>query len=438
MATSTVPGSRLPRAAQSALGVLRPIEARMAMRERHGALFRTNDLIAGEVVHVAEPRLVAEIFKWKPAQYNVGEPRQIMEPVTGSSSILLLDGDRHMRMRKLMLPPFHGEAIAHYERVIAEITDREIDGWRPGRRIRTRTVAQVVTMEVIIRAVFGITDPDRVAEMKDLLPRLSSVSPLLAFEFARRDLGPRSPWGRFLRDRARVDELIYEEIARRRAGGGEEQDVLALLLRATDEDGEPLTDPELRDELITLLLAGHETTATSIGWAFERLLRTPPALERATAEARAENGTEYVDAVVKETLRVRPVLTEVFRAPTSQVELDGHRVEPGGQLAVSILLVQYDPELYPPDPLAFRPERFLEDGAPEPYTWIPFGGGVRRCLGAAFAQLEMRVVISRILARTRLRASRARDERARFRGITLVPSRGGEAIVEAVSLSPAL
>jgi cytochrome P450 len=331
-------------------------------------------------------------------------------------------------MRKLMLPPFHGESIAHFEHVIAEITDREIDGWRPGTRIRTRAVAQRVTMEVIIRAVFGITEPERVAELMRVLPGLSSVNPLLALEAARRDLGPRSPWGRFVRDRARADHLIYQEIARRRAGAGDEQDILALLLRATDEDGAPLTDRELRDELITLLLAGHETTATTIGWAFERLLRTPVALRRATQEARAGDSTDYIDAVIKETLRVRPVITEVFRSPTAPVELNGHRLSAGDQLAVAIMLVQYDPELYPPDPLAFRPERFLE-GAPEPYTWIPFGGGVRRCLGAAFAQLEMRVVISRILARADLRPSRPRDERVRFRGITLVPGRGGEAVV---------
>jgi cytochrome P450 len=208
-------------------------------------------------------------------------------------------------------------------------------------------------------------------------------------------------------------------------------DILSLLLSVRDEDGNPLTDQELRDELITILLAGHETTATSIGWAFERLLRTPSALERLTAEVKAGESSDYLEAVIKETLRVRPVVTEVFRAPAEPVELGGYLFQPGTQLAASIMLVQYDPELYPPDPLAFRPERFL-DGAPEPYTWVPFGGGVRRCLGAAFAQLEMRVVISTILSRARLRAPRARAEKARFRGVTVLPSRGGEAVVEAL------
>jgi cytochrome P450 len=236
-----------------------------------------------------------------------------------------------------------------------------------------------------------------------------------------------------VRDRERVDEMLYEEIQRRRNEPDRDmhKDILTLLLSARDEDGRPLTDRKLRDELITLLLAGHETTATSIGWAFERLLRTPPALDRLTAEARNGHSHDYLDAVIKETLRVRPVVSEVFRAPTKPTELGGFLFAPGTQLAASILLLQYDPELYAPDPFAFRPERFLDD-APESYTWIPFGGGVRRCLGAAFAQLEMKIVISAILARARLRAPRATSETARFRGVTLLPSRGGEAIVDRV------
>jgi cytochrome P450 len=418
---------------QSWLGIARPVGSRLTLRKRYGTIFRSNDAIAGQIYHVADRELIGQMFKWKPAEYNVGEPRQMMEPVTGPSSLLLLDGERHMRMRKLMLPAFHGEAIAHYAELIEQITDREIDTWRPGDKIRTRTVAQTITMEVIIQTVFGITEPDRIAELKRLLPRLSSINPILAFEHVRKDLGPRSPWGRFVRDRDRVDEMLYEEIEQRRhkPGADSRNDILTLLLSAQDEDGNPLTDRELRDELITILLAGHETTATSIGWAFERLLRTPPALERLNAEVKAGTSSDYIDAVIKETLRVRPVVTEVFRAPTEPTELGGYLFEPGTLLAASILLVQLDPELYPPDPHVFRPERFLA-GAPESYTWVPFGGGVRRCIGAAFAQLEMKIVISSILERVQLRAPRAKAEKARFRGITVLPSRGGEAIVESV------
>ena len=423
-----VPGPRMPRVAQTWMGVARPIQARLQMRERYGPVFRTNDALAGTMIHVADRDLIEQMFKWKPAQYTVAEPRQIMEPVTGPESILLLDGDRHLRMRKLMLPPFHGEAIAHYAGIVEEITNREIDGWRPGVRLRTRALAQTITMEVIIRAVFGVSDPLRVGELKRLMPKLSSPSPLLLL--VQRDLGRHSPWGRFIRLRDRVDELLYEEIERRRRDPGE--DVLTLLLSARDEDGNPLTDRELRDELITLLLAGYETTATSIGWAFERLLRTPAALRRLTDEVRAGESTDYLDATIKETLRVRPVISEIFRAPSETVELGGYQFEAGTQMAAALLLVQYDPKLYGPDPLAFRPERFL-NGAPEAYTWVPFGGGVRRCLGAAFAQLEMRVVLAAVLRRATLRAARAKAEAPRFRGITINPARGGEAIVESVS-----
>ena len=410
------------------LAVTRPLEARFGMRDRYGRVFRSNDAIAGEMFHIAERELIEQMFKWKPAQYTVGEPRQVMEPVTGPSSILLLDADHHLRMRKLMLPPFHGEAISHYADLIEQIANREIDTWREGETVRTRTVAQRITMEVIIRAVFGITDPARIAELQGVLPRLSSPNPFLLL--VQKDLGRHSPWGRFTRLRDHVDRLLYAEIEQRRDDPDRHtrNDILTLLLAARDEAGDPLTDRELRDELITLLLAGHETTATSIGWAFERLLRTPAALERLVAEIEAGESQEYLDAVVKETLRLRPVVPEVFRAPAEPTELGGYLFMPGAQLAASILLVQHDPALYP-DPEAFRPERFLE-GAPPPYTWVPFGGGVRRCLGASFATLEMNVVISTILARTRLRAPRDRGEKARFRGVTLLPSRGGEAVVE--------
>jgi cytochrome P450 family 135 len=428
---SNIAGAPLPGPLQSLLGLAFPVRSRQIMRRRYGSLFRSNDSILGEVFHVADRDLVEQIFKWKPAAYNVAEPREIMEPVVGPASLLLLDGDRHLRMRKLMLPPFHGQAIAHYAELIEQITDREIDKWSPGETIRTRTVAQTITLEVMIRTVFGVSDPDRIAELKRRLPPLSSINPALLV--MQKDLGPLSPWGRFVRNRDRVDEIIYEEIRQRRGDPDrdEHDDILTLLLAARDEDGEPLTDRELRDELITILLAGHETTATSIGWAFERLLRTPRVLERLTAEVEAGEGSEYLEATIKETLRVRPVVTEVFRSPSEPTELGGYRFEAGSQLAVSISLLQCDPELYAPDPLAFRPERFLE-GAPESYTWIPFGGGVRRCIGAPFALLEMKVAIARILARTRLRAPRAKDERTRFRGVTVLPSRGGEAVVESM------
>src|SRR3954454_14627096 len=237
------------------MGVVAPVAARQQMRARYGPVFRTNDAIVGPLVHVADRELIGQMFKWKPAQYTVAEPRRVMEPVTGPESLLLLDGDRHLRMRKLMLPPFHGEAITHYATVVDQITNREIDEWRPGTTIRMRAVAQAITMEVIIRAVFGVSDPRNVAELKRLMPGLSSPSPLVLLmqkDIAEREPGQLTPWGRFVRRRDRVDALLYEEIGRRRREPGD--DVLTLLLSARDEDGSPLSDRELRDELITLLL----------------------------------------------------------------------------------------------------------------------------------------------------------------------------------------
>lgn len=423
-----IPGPRIPRLVQTLLAVGRPVDMRLTMRDRYGPLYVTNDAIAGRLVHVGERDLVEQIFKWKPDAYNVAEPRDLMAPVVGAESLLLLDGARHLRMRKLLLPPFHGEAIAGFRDLIAEVTHREIDGWRPGQTIRLRTIGQEITMEVIIRAVFGITDHERVAEMKRLLPKLSSVNPLLLLLPESRR--PRTPWGRFFRDRERVDRMIHGEIASRRGSDDEHTDILALLMAARDEDGAPLTDTEIRDELITMLLAGHETTATTIAWTFERLLRTPDAMDRLTREVRDGGGEDYLEAVVKESMRVRPVITEVFRKATRRTDLGGYVIEAGTQVAASVLMVQFDERAYP-EPHEFRPERFL-DGAPEPYAWIPFGGGVRRCIGAAFALLEMRVVIAAVVARADLRASRPSDEALRFRGVTVLPSRGGEAVVDAV------
>jgi cytochrome P450 len=235
---------------------MRPLETRVAMRERHGEIFRSNDAIAGEMFHIAERESVEQVFRWKPAEYEVAEPRRLMQPVTGPSSILLLDGGPHMRMRKLLLPPFHGRAITQYGELIKHITNREVDRWRVGDTVRTRTAAQRITMEVIIRAVFGITDPERIAQLQRVLPPLSSPNPLLLL--VQHDLGPRSPWGRFIRRRDHVDRLLYEEINQRRGDPDRHtrNDILTLLLDARDEAGEQLTDRELRDELITLLLAG--------------------------------------------------------------------------------------------------------------------------------------------------------------------------------------
>lgn len=288
-----------------------------------------------------------------------------------------------------------------------------------------------------MQIVFGIREADRAAELKRLLPGLFHVTLAQAPSFVapklRKDLGPWSPWGRYLRLRARIDELLYDEIAlrRRELAAGDthgRDDVLSLLLSARDEDGTELTDVELRDQLVTMLLAGHETTASQLAWVFERILRHPDVVERLRAEME-EGGSEYLDAVIKETLRSRPVAAHVARMLTREMEIKGYRIPARTIVAAAIFLVHHSPALYP-DPRAFRPERFLKGGAPDHFAWIPFGGGVRRCLGVGLATLEMRVVIPAILGMVDLRPSRPEPERIDVLGVTLVPSRGGEVVVE--------
>jgi cytochrome P450 len=288
---------------------------------------------------------------------------------------------------------------------------------------------QAITLEVILRAVFGVRDGKRMDLFRERIPPLGELNSMLDWlPGMQRDLGGITPAARFRRALAAVDELIYAEIADRRAdpsGDADRDDVLSLLLAARHEDGSAMTDVELRDELMTLLTAGHETTATGLAWAFERLLRTPRVLER-TLDTLDDD--EYLDAVVKETLRVRPVVVDVARKLTRDVELGSWRLPAGTLVLPAIAAIHVRPDLYP-EPQEFRPERFLDGGA-ESYAWIPFGGGVRRCIGAAFAQVEMRVVLREVLRRVRLRAASGRAERPKVQHVTVVPNRGCRVVVE--------
>jgi cytochrome P450 len=276
--------------------------------------------------------------------------------------------------------------------------------------------------------VFGVRGEDRLARFRATLPQLTEASGVVMWlPFLRHNFGPWSPWARFLRRRRAVDELVYEEIRLRRADPQMEErdDVLSLLLQARHEDGSPMSDDELRDELITLLTAGHETSATALAWAFERLLRTPRVMERTLDDL---DDDAYLDAVVKETLRVRPVVIDVARVVKRDVAIGGWRIPAGTIVVPAIALVQLRPDLYP-EPREFRPERFLGDEQPPAYSWIPFGGGVRRCIGAAFAQLEIKTVLRTILARVRLSAPDPAPERQLSRHVTLVPSGDTTAVV---------
>jgi cytochrome P450 len=424
---------------------------------RYGDPFMLNVMLAGNLVYTADPGVVREVFKGDPKRFHAGDAYILMEPVGGPTSIFLLDEDRHLRMRRLLLPQFHGELLKRWGPVIREMTEREIERWPRGVPFPLRPSTEAITLEVIMRIVFGIREGGRAAELRRLLPRLFAVNLLQAPSFVnpklRRDLGPRSPWGKYLRLRGRIDELLYDEIRARRemladrgrdnegaaragddrdpgadpnGGSGSPDDILTLLLSVHDDEGQALTDAELRDQLITMLMAGHETTSSALAWAFERLLRTPAVLSRLQAEVE-EGGSQYMDAVIKETLRIRPVAAHVARQLQAETEIAGYRLPRRTVIAPAIYLIHRNPTIYP-DPEAFRPERFLSEDPPDHYGWIPFGGGVRRCLGASLATLEMQVVISTILRSVRLRAARAAPEGIGVLGVTLVPARGAEVI----------
>jgi cytochrome P450 family 135 len=428
MAAKPPPGSRTPAAINAVRFGRDPVGFLEGQRRRYGNVFGLNFPAYGRLVYIAEPALIKQVFTGDSRVFHAGEANgRALEPVVGRFSLLTLDEDAHMSQRKLLLPAFHVESVRRYGELIAEIVDAEIERWPIGTPFPLRPRMQAITLEVILRAVFGVRGEDRLQRFRELLPRLGEGGGVVMWlPFLRRNLGPWSPWTRFVKLRDQVDELVYDEIRRRRADpeAGERDDVLSLMLQARHEDGSPMSDQELRDELITLLTAGHETSATALAWAFERLLRTPVAAERLLADI-GSGEDEYLDAVVKETLRVRPVIVDVARVVKSDVTIGDWRLRAGTVVVPAIALVQMRPDLFP-DPHEFRPERFLaQNGKPadSAYSWIPFGGGVRRCLGAAFAQFEIKVVLRSVLLRSRLHAPDPAPEPQRTRHVTVVPGR---------------
>jgi cytochrome P450 len=422
-------------ARQVAAWIFRPEALMERARRERGDVF-TLHLPLGPVVLVADPALVKEVFTGDSDTLRAGEGNRPLEPVVGPDSLLLLDGPRHLRRRRLVLPPFHGERLQGYADDMAALTRADLRSWPRGTPIALEPHLRAITLAIIVRVVFGIEDAERAARLRDLIPRLvpdGGWATLLLLPSLRRDLGPRSPWRRFLAARAAVDALLHSEIAARRDDPdlAARTDILSLLLQARDEDGAALTDHELRDELMTLLLAGHETTASALAWAFTLLHQRPDALARATAEARDSSvtgsGPSFLDAVGTETLRLKPPLPLAVRRTTAPVLLGDHEIPAGARIAPSIFLIHRRPDLYP-DPLAFRPERFVERGA-ETYAWLPFGGGIRRCVGAAFAQLELRTVLRTVLAEVDVAGPGGAPERTRRRAIVLAPQHGARTIV---------
>jgi cytochrome P450 len=426
------PGPAMPVALQTLLWMFRPLPFMERCRARHGDVFTVRLPLSGGVVNICDPQLIRTVFADRGDRLHAGEANIVLQPVLGSRSVLLLDGPEHKRQRKLMLPSFHGERMQRHGPLIAGVTARRVEGWPTGRAFPLRSEFQEITLDVILRAVFGLAEGERLTELRVSLGGLlaSGRNRLAMLPPLQRPLGGLSPWARLMRARAACDRLLYAEIRRRRTAPdlADRDDVLSLLLLARDEQGREMTDVELRDELITLLLAGHETTATSLAWLFDLVLHEPAAMCRLEAEVLDGGGTAWLDACITEAMRLRPVVPVVARRLTEPLELGGWRLPAGSYVAPNIVLTHRRADTYP-EPLRFRPERFLDSRA-DSFAWLPFGGGIRRCLGAAFATFEMRTVVPEVIRQVRLRPAGRRPEPIRRRGITLVPARGARVIAE--------
>ncbi len=376
------------------------------------------------MVMISDPDAIKALYRGRENGLPPGRTLTL-EPVMGSRSVLLLEGDEHLSRRKAMLPAFHGERMRQYDSLIGDVTRSEIATWTEGNSFPIHERMQAVTLEVILRAVFGITDSARLERMRGVLaqmladlagPRLQ-LRVLLARRFGRSD-----PMEDVRRRGKAADDLIQAEIDERRSSPEvDRDDILSMLMASQFEDGGKISDEELRDQLITLLLAGHETTATALAWTFDLLLRHPQALAKLRAELEGE-GDEYLRAVIAEALRLRPVVPLAGRRLQSELRVNGYHLPEGTDVTPAIWLAHTNPGVYP-EPLEFRPERFI-DGAPETYAWIPFGGGVRRCLGAAFAEFEMRIVLREVLSSCDLELASSKPERIARRNITFSPRRG--------------
>jgi cytochrome P450 len=420
----SLPGPRMPAPVQSILYATSRTQFLEHCRRRYGDDFSLRLMALPPVAYLSSRDSVARLFKAPPDDARAGEANLPGAAIVGPGSLLLLDGSRHLTERKLLLPSFHGNSVQAFTDVVRDATAHALSSWPTGQPLALWPRMQAITLEVILRAIFGIRDPVRFARLRELLPTTINVSPLLLLQpRLRLNLGRLNSWGRMLGARSAVDELLFEEIARRRKQPAEppQSDVLSLLLSTTHDDGSALTDAELRDELMTLVLAGHETTATALAWAFERLARHPEAWQH----LRRDDSGQYVDAVINETLRVRPIVSAVARILHEPLAL-AECTLPAGTLAMAgIDLVHTASDAYP-DANDFRPERFLGEQPVERYAWIPFGGGTRRCLGAALAVAEMRIVLSAVVRQFDLEPTSKAPERPHARAVVNGPQHGCE------------
>jgi len=425
------PGPRMPRLLQTLAFMFAGPRFLEACRRRYGGAVTLGTVFDNEFVILFDPPLVKQLFQGSNEQLHAGEANALLGPILGERSVLLLDGAEHLRHRKLMLPPFHGRRMQAYAGSMRDAADKEIDGWPIGEPFALMPSMQSLTLGVIMQAVFGFepgpAEDELRRRLRDMVEPIARPRGLLVM-FTLGRLGRSSnATQRFEASRRAVDNVLYAEIARRRGDPDLDtrEDVFSMLLLAEDEHGRRLSDREVRDELVTLLLAGHETTATGLAWTFDLLLHKSAVLD----EARLGDDA-YIDAVVKESLRVRPVIPGVGRVVSGEpFQLNGYMIPPGVEINPSIRMIHRRADLYP-QPDQFRPERFLGANAPDTYTWVPFGGGTRRCLGASFALMEMRIVIQRMLERAALRPADPQPEKVQFRGITMAPKNGVRVVMD--------
>jgi cytochrome P450 len=435
--TTMPPGPPLPLLVQSLLQLRYGLRYLTGCQRRYGDVFTLRQPLVGTVVYLANPDDIKTVFAGDPRVFHGGEGHQILTGVLGESSLFVIDEDEHRDRRRLMTPAFNRDAVARLADQMAEIAAANIDGWPVGKEFPVASKTAEIALEVILRTVIGATDPVRLAALRKVVPEMLYMSPWETLAIANPELQKRRPWQKLRRRFAEVDALMYAEIADCRADPrlAERTDSLAILVRGADEDGRRMDDTELRDQLLTLILAGHETTATGVAWALERLTRYPDVLAKAMraaddSAAGDPAGDEYLDAVVKETLRIRPIIFSSARFLNAPAEVAGYQLPAGVTVDVSIGLVHANNAIYP-DPDRFDPDRMV--GATlSPTTWLPFGGGSRRCLGAIYAAVEIRVVLREILRRVELATTTADDEKQKLKHVTFVPHRGARIKVRAV------
>jgi cytochrome P450 len=393
---------------------------------RYGNAFTVKLPIFGETVVISDPVLIKDLFTTN--SDLVGRASNL-GTVLGPGSTFSLDGDEHRARRKLLVPPFHGKRMVGYEAIVEDEVMREIANWPEGQEFETLEPMMRITLNAILRTVFG-AQGSAFDELRGLFPPMIPLASRMAVMPAafRRDLGSWSPWGRVQRYRRRYNEIIADLIAEARSDPAfeERNDVLALMLAARYEDGSPITDDHIADELLTLLSAGHETTATTLAWAVERLRRHPRLLTRLTAEV-DEGGTELLQATIWEVQRIRPVVEATIRVARQRIRL-GEWVIPQGHAVIASIAMSHSSERNFADPTVFNPDRFL-GGNPDTHTWIPYGGGVRRCIGAAFANMELNVTLRTLLRELEMGTTYAAGERVHSRGVATAPARGGRAVV---------